>query len=155
VTPADEWLIEYGRYHNDEANCLIHWICIPLLVLSLVGLLWSIPVPETFSRSTPALNWGTIFLMASIVYYFIMSISLAVGSLPFIVAVVFSVNWLEQLDQPLWLISTAIFLAAWAGQRVGHQIEGNAPSMISDMQYLMIGPVWMLAALYRRLGIRY
>ena len=155
MTPADEWLIEYGRHHNDEANCLIHWICIPFLVFSLVGLLWSIPVPETFSRATPVLNWGTIFLMASIVYYFIMSISLAVGSLPFIITVVFGVNWLEQLDQPLWLISSAIFLVAWAGQRVGHQIEGNGPSMISDMQYLMIGPVWMLVALCRRLGIRY
>jgi len=155
MSAADEWLSEYGRHHNHGANRLIHWLSIPLIVTSLVGLLWSLPVPETFSRATPALNWGTIFLMAAIVYYFIMSISLAFGSLPFVLLVVYGVNWLEQLMPPLWLTSAAIFTLAWAGQRIGHQLEGNRPSFIEDMQYLMIGPVWLLAMVYRRLGIPY
>jgi len=155
VRPADEWLSQYGRHHNHNLNRLIHWLTIPFVVMSLVGLLWSIPVPETFSEATPVLNWGTIFLMAAIVYYFIMSISLAFGVIPFVVLVVFSVNWLEQFALPLWLISAAIFSLAWLGERVGHQIEGSQPPVIEDLQTVMIGPVWLLASLYKRLGIPY
>ncbi|HSG63629.1 MAG TPA: Mpo1-like protein, partial [Gammaproteobacteria bacterium] len=73
---ADEWLADYGRTHRDGTNKIMHWICVPIIVVSIVGLLWSAPVPETFSRASPVLNWGTVFLMAAVVYYFIMSISL-------------------------------------------------------------------------------
>ena len=155
MIPADHWLNEYGRHHNHGANRLIHWLSIPLIVTSVVGLLWSLPVPETFSQATPVLNWGTIFLMAAVVYYFIISISLAFGVLPFIALVVLSVTWLEQFSLPLWLTSSAIFLVAWAAQRVGHEIEGNRPSFVADLQYLMIGPVWLLAMVYKRLRIPY
>ena len=79
---TDQWLAEYARSHRDDTNRLLHWICIPMIVMSIVGLLWSLPVPETFREASPALNWGTVFLMAAVVYYFILSISLAVGTLP-------------------------------------------------------------------------
>ena len=155
MRPADEWLSEYGRHHDNGANRLIHWLSIPFIVTSLVGLLWSLPVPETFRDAAPVINWGTIFLMAAVVYYFIMSITLAFGVLPFVILVVFTVSWLEQLTHPLWKSSTVIFLLAWAGQRLVHRLEGNRPSLIGDIQYLMIGPIWLLAAIYRRLGIPY
>ena len=152
---ADEWLGEYGRHHNDRANRVIHWLSIPFVVTSLVGLLWSLPVPDTFSEATPVLNWGTIFLMAAVVYYFIISISLAFGVLPFVLLVILGVTWLEQFSFPLWLTSAAIFIVALAAQRIGHEIEGNRPSFIVDLQYLMMGPVWLLAIVYKRLGIPY
>ncbi len=155
MTPADEWLNEYGRHHDNGANRLIHWLSIPFIVTSLVGLMWSLPVPEVFSEATPVLNWGTIFLMAAVVYYFIMSISLGIGVLPFVILVVLGVTWLEQLTYPLWLSSAVIFVLAWAGQRLSHGLEGNQPSLLRDMQYVMIGPVWLLATVYKRLGIPY
>jgi uncharacterized membrane protein YGL010W len=155
VRPADEWLSRYGRYHNHKTNCLIHSLTIPFVVMSLVGLLWSLPAPETFEQATPVLNWGTIFLMTAIMYYFIMSISLAFGILPFAILVIFGVDWLEQLTVPLWLTSTAILNLTWAGQRVGHQIEGHQPPLVEDIQTMMIGPVWILANIYRRFGIPY
>ena len=155
MQPADEWLSQYGRHHNHDANRLIHALTIPFVVMSLVGLLWSLPVPETFYQATPVLNWGTIFLMAAIVYYFIMSISLAFGIVPFVILVVFGVDWLEQLAVPLWLTSIAIFSVAWLGQRIGHRIEGKQPPFFEDIQTLMIGPVWLLANVYKRVGIPY
>ena len=155
MRPADEWLSQYGRHHNHDANRLIHLVTIPFIVMSFVGLLWSLPVPDTFSQATPALNWGTIFLMAAIVYYFIMSISLAFGIVPFVILIVFGVNWLEQLTVPLWFTSAAIFSLTWAGQRIGHRIEGHQPPFVEDMQTLMIGPVWLPAGVYKRFGIPY
>ena len=38
-----EWLDEYGKSHQNPINKRIHWICVPLIMLSLIGLLSSIP----------------------------------------------------------------------------------------------------------------
>ncbi len=155
MSPADQWLDRYGESHNHRVNKLLHWVCVPLIVVSLIGLLWSIPVPAALKATSPALNWGTIFLMAAVVYYFIMSISLAFGILPFVVLVVMAVSWLDSLPIPLPLLSALIFAVAWVGQLIGHRVEGKRPSFFEDLQFLMIGPLWLLAAVYRRLGIRY
>jgi len=152
---ADQWLDEYADSHTNDINLVLHWVCVPLIVLSLVGLLWSLPVPLAFREISPVLNWGTTFLMAAVVYYFIISLSLAFGILPFIVIVVTSVVWLETLAIPLWISSGAIFVAAWIGQFVGHVLEGKKPSFFKDLQFLMIGPLWLLAKIYRRIGIPY
>lgn len=152
---AVQWLDEYGESHRHATNKLLHWICVPLIVLGLIGLLWSIPVPEAFENISPALNWATAFLMAAVVYYFILSVSLALGMLPVLAGFVLVVVQLDSLDPPLWLISIVIFAIAWVGQFVGHAIEGKRPSFFQDMQFLMIGPAWLLSTLYRRLGIPY
>ncbi|MGI9260078.1 MAG: DUF962 domain-containing protein [Gammaproteobacteria bacterium] len=153
MRPVDEWLRLYDRHHADGAKQLLHWLMIPFIVTSVVGLLWALPVPTTFSDATPVLNWGTIFLMAAIVYYFILSISLAFGALPLIALVVWAVMWLERLQYPLWMSCTALLVTAWMGQRISHRGPGDRPSLIGDLQYVMLGPVWLVAALYRRLGI--
>jgi uncharacterized membrane protein YGL010W len=62
---------------------------------------------------------------------------------------------LAELPWPLWTTSAVIFVAAWVGQFIGHAIEGKRPSFFKDIQFLLIGPLWLLAALYRRLGISY
>ncbi|MCC5860994.1 MAG: DUF962 domain-containing protein [Gammaproteobacteria bacterium] len=151
----DQWFEEYGESHRHPVNKALHWVCVPLIVISLVGLLWSLPVPQAFRDISPALNWGTAFIMAATVYYFILSLSLALGMLPFVMLVVLAVGWLDRIDWPLWSLSGAIFVLAWAGQFVGHAIEGRKPSFFKDMQFLMIGPVWLLGFVYRRLGIPY
>lgn len=155
MSPADQWLDRYGESHNHIINKLLHWVCVPLIVVSLIGLLWSVPVPQALLDISPALNWGTVFLMAAVVYYFIISISLAFGILPFVVLVVAAVAWLDTLELDLAIISALIFLLAWLGQFVGHWIEGKKPSFFEDLQFLMIGPLWLLATLYRKLGIPY
>ena len=47
------------------------------------------------------------------------------------------------------------FVLLWIAQFVGHRIEGKRPSFLADLQFLLIGPAWVLASLYRRLGIPY
>ena len=49
----------------------------------------------------------------------------------------------------------AIFVLAWIGQFIGHKIEGEKPSFFEDLQFLLIGPDWLLGAIYQKLGIRY
>lgn len=154
-TDVHSWLEEYARDHQHPVNQAIHKACVPLIVVSVVGLLWAIPTPAEFMRISPALNWGTALLLAAVVYYFIMSIPLALGMLPAILLVVLVVDWLDQLSWPLWLSAGAIFVLSWAGQFYGHMVEGKRPAFFRDLQFLMIGPLWVLAGLYRRLGIPY
>ncbi|MBT8135884.1 MAG: DUF962 domain-containing protein [Gammaproteobacteria bacterium] len=147
------WLDEYGESHQNPTNKFLHWICVPLIVVSLIGLLWSIPVPDSFATVSPLLNWGVIFLLAALVYYFIMSFSLAIGMIFVTAGIVALVDWLNGFSTPLWVLSIAIFAGAWIGQFIGHVVEGKRPSFFKDVQFLMIGPLWLLSAIYRKLGI--
>src|SRR3546814_16065180 len=52
----------------------------------------------------------------------------------------------------LWL-SIAIFVLAWIGQFIGHHVERARPSFFKDLQFLLIGPLWLLAAVYRSMSI--
>lgn len=64
-------------------------------------------------------------------------------------------QWLTTFPWPLWLTSVCIFLVAWIGQFIGHAIEGKRPSFFKDLQFLLIGPLWLLAAAYRKIGLSY
>jgi uncharacterized membrane protein YGL010W len=72
-----------------------------------------------------------------------------------VLAMMATVNWLDGFATPLWVISLAIFVIAWIGQFIGHVVEGKKPSFFKDLQFLMIGPAWLLGFVYRRLGIPY
>lgn len=81
---VNQWLQEYGASHQNPSNKLIHWICVPLIVLSVIGLIGSIPVPEFMSDISPRLNFGSLALLLAILYYAYLSISLAIGMIIFL-----------------------------------------------------------------------
>jgi len=152
---ADEWFREYGESHQNPVNKALHWICVPAIVFSLVGLLWALPVPAAFADVSPWLNWGTLFVAAAMIWYLLLSWPLALGMVMVSALVVWGNFMLAELDTPLWQIALAIFVIAWIGQFIGHKIEGRKPSFFKDIQFLLIGPVWLLGFIYRKAGIRY
>ena len=118
-------------------------------------MVWSIPVPAVFAEVSPWLNWATLGALLALVYYASLSVRLAVGIAIALVAMFAILNALAELSWPLWATSLAIFVAAWVGQFIGHAIEHKRPAFFKDVQFLLIGPLWLLAALYRRFGIPY
>jgi uncharacterized membrane protein YGL010W len=152
---VDQWLNEYGESHQNSANKALHWICVPIIVVSLIGLLWSLPVPAAMREISPLLNWGTLVLALGVLYYFSMSWSLALGMLAFVILVTFSILGLENLPWSLWAVCLTLFVIAWIGQFIGHHYEGKRPSFFKDIQFLMIGPLWLLSFIYRKLRIPY
>ncbi|AMM52363.1 hypothetical protein TH61_15840 [Rufibacter sp. DG15C] len=149
-------LDEYAESHRHHTNKTIHWICVPAIMISLIGLLWSIPVPTVFYELPFPMNWGVLFVLAAMMYYIALSPSLALG----MVLVSFFFLWVvyqleKQSSLPLWGISLAIFVLAWIGQFIGHKIEGKKPSFLKDLQFLLIGPVWLLSFIYQKLGIKF
>ena len=120
---VDQLLAHYGESHRNPRNEAIHYVAIPLIILSLLGLLFALHPWAAYA-----------FVAASMVYY-------ARLSAPFLIAMA--------------LLSVAIFVAAWIAQFVGHKIEGKKPSFLEDLRYLWVGPLFVLAALFTRMGIRW
>jgi uncharacterized membrane protein YGL010W len=152
---AEQWLQEYGESHRHATNKTLHWICVPIIVVSLIGLLWSLPTPAAWREISPLLNWGSLFLAASVLYYLTISVSLAVGMALFVALVMLSIVGLQNLPWPLWSVCLVLFVFAWVGQFIGHHYEGKRPSFFKDIQFLMIGPLWLLSFVYRKLRIPY
>ncbi|HEY4449589.1 MAG TPA: Mpo1-like protein [Steroidobacteraceae bacterium] len=149
------WLGEYAESHQNPTNKLLHWICVPPIVLSVMGLLWAVPVPPEFSAVSVWLNWATLAAAAALSYYLVLSPALALGLLLAFAVLLAITRLLAGLPWPLWLTSIVIFVIAWIGQFVGHAVEGKRPSFFKDIQFLLIGPLWLLASAYRRLSIPY
>ena len=152
---VEQWFGEYGESHSNPRNELLHIICVPAIVLTVIGFIWSIPVPAAFIGISPWLNWATMVIALAIAYYFTLSAALGIGAAIGLGILAYIVRFLDTLAWPLWLTCLVIFVVAWIGQFVGHAIEGKRPSFFKDLQFLLIGPLWLLGHLYRRLGIAY
>lgn len=154
----DQLLTEYGESHQNQTNKLIHWICVPLIFLSIVGLLWSVPSDNLrFVLGTgPFNNWATIALFVTVLYYMRISFPLSIGMAAFSVFCLWSVRLIEMnVALPLWQVSLIIFAQAWIGQFYGHKVEGKKPSFFKDLQFLLVGPAWLMHFIYKKLGLRY
>ncbi|MCX8491642.1 MAG: DUF962 domain-containing protein [Cyclobacteriaceae bacterium] len=155
----DSLLSEYGESHQNPTNKLIHWICVPLIFFSLMGLIASIPsgiLSTVIEEGSMFANWAAMVLALALIYYITLSIPLTVGMFLFALLCLFLINQLVLLNTaPLWLMSLSIFVAAWIGQFYGHKIEGKKPSFFKDVQFLMIGPAWLMHFIYKKIGIPY
>jgi uncharacterized membrane protein YGL010W len=149
-------LDEYGESHQHPLNKLIHWIAVPTIVWTVVALLWSLPFPAALELPGIPLNWATIALLLAQIYWFRLSKPLGFGLLLYNLLMIQLTVLVQNLAAwPLWKIAAAVFIGAWILQFIGHAIEGKRPSFLKDLQFLLIGPAWLLAFLYRLLGLRY
>lgn len=148
MKPIAQWLDEYSLSHLNPLNKTLHWICIPPIVLSLLGLLRAVPA------GNDALNAASVAALLALAYYLALSWRLAVGAAGVLALLYgiadFSFHQLGRLHLPAMI---AVFVLAWIGQFVGHQVEGAKPSFFKDLQFLLIGPLWLLAFIYRRLNL--
>ena len=136
----DILLERYAESHRNHSNEIIHFVCIPLIVLSLLGILWAIhPVVAI------AVTLGSLY------YYTKLSRGFAVG-MGVMSAVMLGILALMPAMTVL-PVSIAIFVVAWIGQFIGHKIEGKKPSFLDDLRFLLIGPLFVLSFLYRRLNL--
>ena len=138
---VDTLFTRYGEFHRNPANKAIHWICVPLIVWSLLGMLWSV---------SPIL--ACVAVAASMAFYTWLSLPLALGMLAVITLMIYP---LTLLGPRTLVVSITVFVAAWIGQFIGHILEGRKPAFVEDVRQLLVGPAWLLGDLYRRFGIAY
>ena len=138
----DSLLAQYRESHRNHTNELIHVVCVPVIVFSLLGLVWSVHAIAALAVSAAAL-W----------YYFRLSRSFAYGMLAMTLVMLALLASMPRYT--VLPVSIALFVLAWMGQFVGHQIEGKKPSFFDDLRFLLIGPLFVLSFLYRRLRVAY
>lgn len=159
--PVDVYFDKYQESHNNQTNEIIHWICVPLIIFSLLGLVWSIPFPHLsfLGRYNGFVNWASFLIAFSIYYYYRLSPVLSYFMLLIIVLFSYGIVSLEKWEAvggpAIWLICLIIFVVAWIGQFIGHKIEGKKPSFLDDVKFLLIGPIWLLHFICRKVGLRY
>ncbi|MDT7833178.1 Mpo1-like protein [Flavobacteriaceae bacterium S356] len=144
---AQQWFDDYAVSHQNETNQLIHYICVPLIFFSVIGLFMSIPttlLENTFELYNPLLeNWAAVFGIVSLIFYIRLGFWYFVQMLFFLLLAIIGNYWLGN-NVNLLYASIIIFVVAWIGQFYGHKVEGKKPSFIKDLQFLLIGPLWVL-----------
>ena len=149
------WFDEYGESHRNATNIVIHWICVPAIFFSVVGLLASIPPSELpFIGLMP---WAKLVIAGGLLLFYLpKSLSMMLGMAVWSYFCLWLAKYIDaHAAWPLWAISLGIFAVAWIGQFYGHKIEGKKPSFLKDLAFLLIGPAWLMAKIYERLGIPY
>lgn len=156
----DSLLLEYGESHRNPTNKAVHWICVPAIMFSLLGLLWNVPAGPL--NLIPGLqdvywaNWSVLLLLFASVYYLRLSVPLFIGMVLISLAMIYGNLALNELGSTAHLsISFGIFAVAWVGQFIGHKIEGKKPSFLKDVQFLLVGPAWLMHFIFKKVGITY
>lgn len=136
----DVLLARYAESHRNPVNELIHFVCIPAIVFSLLGILWAVH---------PLVALAVV--VAALVYYMTLSRAFALGMAAMSAVML---GLLSMLPEGTVLVtSIAVFVLAWIGQFIGHHIEGKKPSFFDDLRFLLIGPLFVLSFFYRRIRV--
>lgn len=138
----DQWLSAYAVSHQNKTNQILHKICVPLIFFSILGLLWDLSVGDLRAA----------WLVAILGMIFYIRLGLKASTLMLLqLSVCFAILhfWSAQTAS-VWLPSLIIFILAWIGQFVGHKIEGKKPSFFEDLQFLLIGPLWVLSFAFKK-----
>ena len=136
----DVLLAKYSESHVNHSNEIIHFVCVPAIVFTLLGIVWWIHPLAALAVT-----------IAALAYYVKLSPPFAVGM---VVMAGLMLGLLSLMpSQAVLPLSLAIFALAWIGQFIGHMIEGKKPSFLDDLRFLLIGPLFVLSFLYRRLKL--
>ena len=145
-----QWLDEYSASHQNPRNKRIHYWRVPAIAVCPVALLWLVQIPAT------QVNLGQLILIGAMFFYGYLSGRLALGMLPFVILIAAGIMAYQSFVAfPMWIPAAAIWIIAWFFQFVGHKEEAQKPSFFTDVLFLLIGPLWILGAVYDKLGIRF
>ena len=153
-----DWFDEYGQSHQNKTNKIIHWICIPLIFWSIIALLYIIP--QQFIKIGSEYNFlhfGTIVIILGLFFYLRLSFKIFLGMFVFSLYVLLDVYFWDTVfgRDVLMFLAISIFVFSWILQFYGHKIEGKKPSFAKDIQFLLIGPAWLLGYIYKKIGIKF
>ena len=153
-----DWFDEYGQSHQNKTNKIIHWICIPLIFWSIIALLSLIP--QQFLKIGSEYNFfhfGTIVIILGLFFYLRLSFKIFLGMFIFSIYVLLDVYFWDTVfgRDVLMYLAISIFIFSWILQFYGHKIEGKKPSFAKDIQFLLIGPAWLLGYIYKKIGIKF
>ncbi|RMZ59769.1 DUF962 domain-containing protein [Chryseobacterium nematophagum] len=148
---------EYSESHKNPTNKLIHWICVPLIFWTVLGFISFIPSPHICSSYYGCISIVSIIAIILVAIFYI-RLSFLIGVIMVLVMLLmehftYAIN--IHFRKQAWLVYLGVFIITWILQFIGHKIEGKKPSFLKDIQFLLIGPIWLLSFILKKLGIKY
>jgi len=153
----DQLFAEYAESHQNQTNKFIHWICVPLIFFTIVGFISLIPAPHFCAPYFGCISVASIVALVLVsIFYFTLSWRISIIMLLFMLLMehfAYAIN--VQFKENSWIIYLSIFVITWIFQFIGHKIESKKPSFLKDLQFLLIGPIWLLHFILKKIGIPY
>lgn len=154
---VDLLFAEYSKSHRNATNKLIHWVCVPLIFWAILGFISLVPSPHlciSYFGCISIVSIVTVILIT--LFYLRLSLLISIIMLT-LTAVSEHLIYLTNinLEKQSWMIYLSVFIITWIFQFIGHKIEGKRPSFLKDIQFLLIGPIWLLGFILKKTGIRY
>ena len=152
----DKLLSEYGESHQNATNKIIHWICVPAIMFSLLGIFYTIPFPGGIALLT---NWAVVLVGLTLIYYLTLSFPIFLGFIVVGGAMALGNHFLAQAIAPFGIpyvfVCLGIFVLAWIGQLGGQKSEGKKPSWLKDLQGRLGGPAGRGQVVGKQSGRKY
>ena len=111
----EQWLSEYAVSHQNLINKKIHWLCVPTIFVSLLGMGMSLSV------------WFTLVLSALVLLFYIRLSTPLFLAMGLFILICLSVMAAMPWGFKAW---AAVFVVAWIGQFIGHKIEAKNPRFL-------------------------
>ena len=137
----NDLLDEYAQSHQNKTNKIIHYFCVPIIFWSITAMLWVVKIPSVE-------NLAIVMTVLISIYYVSKDLKIAIQMIVFSILCLLLNSLLESQGLPLLMIAVVLFVIAWVFQFIGHNIEGKKPSFLKDLQFLLIGPAWIVKQLF-------
>ncbi len=153
----EQLFTEYGESHQNQTNKLIHWICVPLIFWSILGFISLIPAPHFCFQYFGCISIASVVaILAVMIFYFRLSWRIGLIMIFIMLLMEHFVYFINiNFEQQSWIFFLGVFVLSWIGQFYGHKIEGKKPSFLKDVQFLLIGPIWLLHFILKKLNLKY
>lgn len=139
------YLTEYGKSHRNPINQRIHFVCVPAILISTLALGWLVSLGLVVDAPWARwVNLATVGSVLTIPFYLRMGVRALLAMTAFNALAIACILAVEASGLPLWAVAGAVWIAAWAVQLIGHNIEGAKPSFADDLKFLLIGPLFVL-----------
>jgi uncharacterized membrane protein YGL010W len=146
-----EQMSVYAAYHKDATNKAIHFVFVPLIIWSAMGLLVQLGM------------WGSLGITAAHVisvillgYYLRLDLPLGIAMVvlfTFMLVTVLQVN--AALAGQAWILFLAVFAGSWIAQIVGHSaFEHRRPALVDNVWQVFVAPIFVMAEWGFALGLR-
>lgn len=152
----DLFFAEYRQSHQHQMNKLIHWLCTPLIFWTVLGFISLIPTPTHrlyFEYMSPA---SLVAILLITLFYARLSLQISLIMFILMLIMEYAIHMINMGNQKYsWIIYLSVFSSALTFQWLGHAIEGKKHSLLKSPRYLLIGSIWFLGFIFKKIGIRY
>ncbi|MGN6394288.1 MAG: hypothetical protein ACTHMI_01900 [Mucilaginibacter sp.] len=156
LSPVDALFSKYSENYQTQSQKTIHWVCVVVIIFSLLGISWAAPFPhlDFLKNYNGFFNWSS-FLIAALIYYYYRLMP-TLSFVMFVVLFVFAygitkmADWQNAGGPPLLVISAVLFIAAAVLQFSNLKLKGKSTTFLDWLKFMIISPLWVLHFVFRK-----